>query len=44
MIRLHDFNLRYESYLNEFEAYAKEYADKLTTTPTLLGESMIYSL
>lgn len=41
---MHDFNLRYESYLNEFEAYAKEYTNKLTTTPSLLGESMVYSL
>ena len=39
-----DFNLRYHQYLSEFEGYATEYAKKLQTRPTILGESMLYSL
>ncbi len=41
---MYDFNLYYEKYQSRFEAYAKEYADKLNTFPAVLGESMKYSL
>lgn len=41
---MYDFNLCYEKYQSEFEAYAKNYADKLNTFPEVLGESMKYSL
>ena len=41
---MYDFDLCYESYLNEFETYAKNYMEKLQTVPTVLGESMVYSL
>lgn len=41
---MNDFDLRYSGYVTEFEAYAKAYADKMQTTPSLLGESMRYSL
>ena len=41
---MYDFDLYYEKYQSQFEAYAKEYADKLTTNPNVLGESMQYSL
>ena len=41
---MYDFNLLFENYVNEFEAYAKEYTDKLITRPEILGESMKYSL
>ena len=36
------FDLHYEKYLNEFEAYAKDYFAKMHTKPGLLGESMQY--
>ncbi len=39
-----EFYLSYDKYLNEFNAYAKEYTDKLKTNPSVLGESMSYSL
>ena len=39
-----DFNLCYENYVAEFEKYVNEYADKFSTKPELLGESMKYSL
>ncbi len=39
-----DFDLCYEKYLSVFEKYLKEYTDKLQTVPTVLGESMKYSL
>ena len=38
------YELRYENYLKEFEAYAIAYADSLKTRPSVLGESMRYSL
>lgn len=41
---MNDYNSRYEHYLTTFETYAKAYADKLTTKPQVLGESMKYSL
>lgn len=39
-----DFDLRYKQYLSDFEAYLTAYTDKLRTFPTILGESMSYSL
>ncbi len=39
-----DYRLRYARYLKTFEDYAQNYMDKLQTKPTLLGESMRYSL
>ena len=39
-----DFNLCYAEYLSVFETYAKKYIDKLQTVPSVLGESMRYSL
>ncbi len=41
---MNDFNLSYQNYLDEFEAYLNEYVASLKTNPTLLGESMAYSL
>ncbi len=41
---MYDFNLFYENYVNEFESYVKKYADGLQTRPSVLGESMRYSL
>ena len=41
---MNDYNSRYEHYLTTFATYAKAYADKLTTKPQVLGESMKYSL
>ena len=41
---MYSFDEKYESYLNIFEKYAKDNADKLTTLPDVLGESMKYSL
>ncbi len=40
---MNDFNLAYEQYQSEFEAYATEYALKIQTKPDVLGESMRYS-
>ena len=39
-----NFEEKYEYYLKTFEEYATSQADKLTTTPDILGESMKYSL
>ncbi len=39
-----EYRLRYEQYRTEFEEYAKGYAQLLKTQPTILGESMGYSL
>ena len=41
---MYDFQLQYTTYLNRFNAYLEEYADKLTTKPSILAESMRYSL
>ena len=41
---MNDFNLSYQNYLDEFEAYLNAYVSKLKTNPTILGESMAYSL
>ena len=41
---MYSFDEKYESYLDIFENYAKSNADKLTTLPDVLGESMKYSL
>ncbi len=39
-----DFDLLYNEYLSEFNAYAQGYADKLKTKPSVLADSMKYSL
>ena len=39
-----NFKLCFEKYLSEVEDYLNAYADKLRTKPTVLGESMVYSL
>lgn len=39
-----DFNLLYDEYLKEFNAYAEGYVAKLKTKPAILAESMSYSL
>ena len=41
---MNDFDLQYNQYLSVFERYLKEYAENLQTNPTLLGESIRYSL
>ena len=41
---MNDFNLLYNQYLAEFEAYLQEYTQNLKTKPAILGESMAYSL
>ena len=41
---MYDFDLCYNAYLTAFEKYAKDYAEKLKTFPSVLGESMQYSL
>jgi geranylgeranyl diphosphate synthase type II len=41
---LTDFNLCYSQYLTEFEEYITQYAAKLQTKPSVLAESMKYSL
>ncbi len=38
------FQERYDEYVEIFNAYTQEYATKMKTTPSLLGESMVYSL
>ncbi len=38
------FDLQYEKYQSTFETYAKAYTEKLKTKPSVLGESMQYSL
>lgn len=39
-----DFTILYDNFVATFESYAKSYADKLKTVPSVLGESMLYSL
>lgn len=39
-----DFNLSFHKYLSTFENYLSDYTKKLVTSPTILGESMKYSL
>lgn len=39
-----DFNVRYEEYRSYFEKQLIEFCADLKTTPSLLGESMVYSL
>lgn len=41
---MNDFNTLYGNYVSEFEIYVKNYVEKLKTEPSLLGESMAYSL
>ena len=41
---MYDFHLCYQRYLQQFNEYAQQYADKLKTQPSVLGESMAYSL
>ena len=41
---MYDFNLSYDKYLSEFNEYLHAYTAKLKTFPTVLGESMQYSL
>ncbi len=41
---MNDFNLRYDRYLSAFEAYMTNYAEKMNTHPSILGDSMRYSL
>lgn len=38
------FDLQYENYQSIFEEYTRNYTDKMKTSPTILGESMRYSL
>lgn len=40
---MNDFNLSYQKYQAEFEAYAIKYADKMQTKPAVLGDSIRYS-
>lgn len=39
-----EYDIRYERYRTEFEEYAAEYMRTLKTQPSVLGESMAYSL
>lgn len=39
-----DFDVLYKNYVDEFETYVKNYTDKLVTKPSILGESITYSL
>lgn len=41
---MNDFNLRYEQYLATFENYLTKYTEKWKTKPSILGDSMRYSL
>ena len=41
---MNGFSLRYNEYLEEFEKYAIKYMNAIQTNPTLLGESMCYSM
>jgi len=41
---LSSFDLQYENYQSIFEEYTRNYTDKMKTSPTILGESMRYSL
>ena len=39
-----DYHLQYEKYLAKFEKYALRYMEQIQTKPSVLGESMRYSL
>lgn len=39
-----EYEIRYEQYRKEFEEYAADYMHTLNTRPSVLGESMAYSL
>ncbi len=39
-----NFDVQYNQYLTEFEAFARDYANALQTKPSILSESMRYSL
>ena len=39
-----DYHLQYEKYLAKFEKYALSYMEQIQTKPSVLGESMRYSL
>ena len=39
-----DYHLQYKKYLEKFENYALKYMEKIHTVPTVLGDSMRYSL
>ena len=41
---MNDYRLRYEGYLATFENYALKYMDSISTKPTVLADSMRYSL
>ena len=41
---MNDFNTLYQRYVTIFEDYVKEYTNTLKTNPSILGESMAYSL
>lgn len=41
---MNDYKLRYENYLVKFENYAVNYMERIDTHPSVLGESMRYSL
>ena len=41
---MYDFQLCYANYVDKFNTYAQSYADKLSTKPAVLAESMKYSL
>lgn len=38
------FDLQYQNYLTEFEAYLNAYAQNLTSKPEILADGMVYSL
>lgn len=44
MKSLNDYTMQYQRYLTEFEAYLAAYLKKMKTIPSVLGESMAYSL
>ena len=41
---MNEFNTLYQRYVTIFEDYVKQYANALKTNPSVLGESMVYSL
>ena len=41
---MYDFQLCYANYVDKFNTYAQNYADKLSTKPAVLAESIKYSL
>lgn len=41
---MYTFDSQYEKYLSEFNVYTEDYCRKLVTKPSVLGESMKYSL